>query len=70
MKGTVDQFDAKKGWGFIKKDGAQPGDKGVFVHHSSIQMEGYRKLEPGDRVEFEIEQGQKGPQAIDVVKIS
>ena len=61
--GTVKWFNAEKGYGFITVDG---GDSDVFVHWSAIQMEGYRALEEGQRVEFEIGEGQKGPQAEEV----
>jgi CspA family cold shock protein len=58
-QGSVKWFNSEKGYGFIAvDDGAD-----VFVHYSSIQMDGYRSLEEGQRVEFEISQGQKGPQA-------
>ncbi|MFG2078237.1 cold shock protein (beta-ribbon, CspA family) [Nonomuraea maritima] len=58
-QGTVKWFNADKGYGFIAVDGG----KDVFVHYSAILMDGYRSLEQGQRVEFEISQGQKGPQA-------
>ncbi|GII79629.1 cold-shock protein [Sphaerisporangium rufum] len=58
-QGTVKWFNADKGYGFIAVDGG----KDVFVHYSAILAEGYRSLEQGQRVEFEITQGQKGPQA-------
>ncbi|UVJ40399.1 cold-shock protein [Arthrobacter sp. CJ23] len=58
--GTVKWFNAEKGYGFITVD--ESGDD-VFVHWSAIQMEGYRVLEEGQRVEFELGEGQKGPQA-------
>jgi CspA family cold shock protein len=61
-QGTVKWFNADKGYGFIAVDGG----KDVFVHYSAIMMDGYRSLEQGQRVEFEITQGQKGPQAEDV----
>ncbi|MFD1212941.1 cold-shock protein [Arthrobacter sp. GCM10027362] len=61
--GTVKWFNAEKGYGFITVDGA---NSDVFVHWSAIQMEGYRALEEGQRVEFEIGEGQKGPQAEEV----
>lgn len=59
-QGTVKWFNAEKGYGFITvdEDGAD-----VFVHWSAIQMEGYRALDEGQRVEFEVGEGQKGPQA-------
>jgi CspA family cold shock protein len=59
-QGTVKWFNAEKGYGFIAVDG---GQQDVFVHFSAIQGSGYRSLEEGQRVEFEITQGQKGPQA-------
>lgn len=59
-QGTVKWFNAEKGYGFITVDG---GGADVFVHWSAIQMDGYRSLDEGQRVEFEVGQGQKGPQA-------
>jgi cold shock protein len=59
-QGTVKWFNADKGFGFISQDGE--GDD-VFVHYSAIQSGGYRSLAENQRVEFEITQGQKGPQA-------
>ncbi len=58
-QGTVKWFNAEKGYGFIAVDGGQD----VFVHYSAIQMDGYQSLEEGQRVEFDVAQGQKGPQA-------
>jgi CspA family cold shock protein len=58
-QGTVKWFNAEKGYGFIAVDGGQD----VFVHYSSIAMDGYRSLDEGQRVEFELAQGNKGPQA-------
>jgi CspA family cold shock protein len=58
-QGTVKWFNAEKGYGFIAVDEGPD----VYVHYSQIQMEGFRSLEDGQRVEFEISQGQKGPQA-------
>ena len=63
--GTVKWFSDQKGFGFLEQEG---GDD-VFVHHSAIVAEGFRTLAEGDRVEFSIEQGQKGPAAVDVRKI-
>ncbi len=60
--GTVKWFNASKGYGFIARDSGQD----VFVHHSAIQSEGYRTLEEGQRVEFEVESGDKGPKAVNV----
>ena len=62
VSGTVKWFNGGKGYGFIARDGGED----VFVHYSAIQGEGFRNLEEGDRVEFSIEQGQKGPAAADV----
>ncbi|MGH8891571.1 MAG: cold-shock protein [Acidothermaceae bacterium] len=59
-QGTVKWFNAEKGFGFISPDG---GDPDVFVHHSQIQIDGYRSLDENQRVEFEVTQGAKGPQA-------
>ena len=61
-QGTVKWFNADKGYGFIARE--QGGD--VFVHYSELRMSGYRTLEEGQRVEFNVVQGQKGPQAQDV----
>jgi CspA family cold shock protein len=58
-QGTVKWFNADKGYGFIAVDGGRD----VFVHHTAIQMDGYRTLEQGQRVEFEITQSDRGPQA-------
>jgi CspA family cold shock protein len=60
--GTVKWFNAGKGYGFIERDEGED----VFVHYSSIAGDGYRTLEEGQRVEFTVAQGQKGPQAQDV----
>jgi cold shock protein len=66
MQGTVKWFNDAKGFGFITPD---DGSKDVFVHHSSITSQGFRSLSEGDRVEFETQQGAKGPQATQVKKI-
>jgi CspA family cold shock protein len=63
--GVVKWFNAEKGYGFITPDG---GGKDCFVHFSAIQGGGFRKLEEGEKVEFEIGQGQKGPQAENVTR--
>jgi CspA family cold shock protein len=65
VTGTVKWFNGSKGYGFISREG---GDD-VFVHYSAIQTEGYRNLEEGQRVEFNIERGPKGLQATQVVAL-
>lgn len=65
MRGKVKWFNAEKGYGFIESD--QGGD--VFVHYSAIQSDGYRSLEEGEEVEFDIVEGERGPQASNVVKL-
>jgi len=65
VTGTVKWFSRQKGYGFIEREG---GDD-VFVHFSAIQGEGYRNLEEGDQVEFNIESSPRGPQAADVVRL-
>lgn len=64
VKGKVKWFSNVKGYGFIE----QEGNPDVFVHYSSIQSQGYKRLEQGDQVTFEIVQGEKGPTAVNVVK--
>jgi CspA family cold shock protein len=64
-EGTVKWFNDSKGFGFI----SQEGGKDVFVHHTAIEGEGFRSLAEGDRVQFEVTQGPKGPQASNVRKI-
>ena len=64
-QGTVKWFSNEKGYGFIEREG---GDD-VFVHHSAVNMEGYRSLTEGQRVEFEVVQGDKGLQAANVQPI-
>lgn len=61
--GTVKWFNAGKGYGFISPD---DGSKDLFVHHSEIQASGYKSLNEGQKVEFEVGQGQKGPCATNV----
>ena len=65
LTGTVKWFNDAKGFGFISREGGPD----VFVHFSAIQSSGFKTLAEGDQVEFEIEQGQKGPQAANVTKI-
>jgi len=63
--GTVKWFNDQKGYGFVTPD---DGSKDVFVHHSAIQGEGFKSLSEGQKVQFEVTQGPKGPQASNVVK--
>ncbi|MFD2616750.1 cold-shock protein [Terrilactibacillus laevilacticus] len=64
-QGKVKWFNAEKGFGFIEREG---GDD-VFVHFSAIQTDGFKTLDEGQEVSFEVEQGQRGPQATNVVKL-
>lgn len=66
IRGTVKWFNDAKGFGFISHEGGPD----VFVHYSAVQTHGFKSLAEGDQVEFEIVQGQKGPQADNVVKVS
>lgn len=65
MQGRVKWFSKEKGYGFLEREDG--GD--VFVHFSAIQTEGFKSLNEGDRVEFEIVQGPRGPQAANVLKL-
>lgn len=62
-KGTVKWFNNAKGFGFI---GPDDGSKDLFVHYSAIQLQGYKALHEGQKVEYEVTQGEKGPQAANV----
>lgn len=65
-QGTVKFFNSEKGFGFIARD----GEEDIFVHFSNISGSGYRTLDEGDKVEFEIGEGRKGPEAVNVTKTS
>lgn len=65
QSGKVKWFSNAKGYGFIEQEGGQD----VFVHFSAIQGNGFKTLEQGEKVQFEVIQGQKGPQAANVVKV-
>ncbi len=65
MNGKVKWFNAEKGFGFIERDGGED----VFVHFSAIQGEGFKTLDEGQSVEFDIVEGPRGPQAANVVKL-
>ena len=65
-QGTVMWFNGEKGFGFISVDGGGPD---VFVHFSAIESSGFRSLDEGQRIAFDIEQGQKGPQAANVTPL-
>ena len=65
MKGTVKWFNAKKGFGFISDEEGND----VFVHYSGLMMDGFKVLDEGDEVEFEVIDGEKGPQAANVTKL-
>ncbi|MBE9581675.1 MAG: cold-shock protein [Desulfobacterales bacterium] len=64
-EGIVKWFNDQKGFGFIERD----GDKDVFVHHSAISGSGFKSLAEGDQVTFDVEQGAKGPSALNVTKL-
>ena len=66
IKGTVKWFSNTKGYGFLGRDGGAD----VFIHFSAIAADGYKSLEEGDQIEFEIAEGHKGPQAANVTKVT
>ncbi|AYO29912.1 cold-shock protein [Biomaibacter acetigenes] len=65
MQGKVKWFNQEKGYGFIEVE----GEKDIFVHYTAIQQEGFKTLKEGEKVEFDVVEGQKGPQAANVVKV-
>lgn len=67
IKGTVKWFNASKGYGFVNAEGDA---RDIFVHYSSIEMEGYKSLKEGEGVEFELVEGPKGPQAHKVARLN
>jgi CspA family cold shock protein len=68
--GTVKWFNDTKGFGFITPEGGQGAQKDCFVHHSAIQGGGFKSLAEGERVEFDVIQGAKGPAAANVTRVS
>ena len=65
VRGRVKWFSPQKGYGFIERE----GDEDVFVHYSAIRMEGYKSLDEGEEVEFDVVEGDRGPQAANVVRL-
>jgi len=65
LKGTVKWFNAEKGYGFLQVDGGED----VFVHFSAIQSDGFKTLDEGQAVEFDVTEGNRGPQAANVIKL-
>ncbi len=68
--GTVKWFNDAKGYGFISPDDGEGGGKDIFVHHSNIEGTGFKSLTEGAKVEFEVREGTKGPEATNVVTTS
>lgn len=66
QQGTVKWFNAKKGYGFL----SDAEGKDIFVHFSALQMDGFKELKDGESVEFEVVDGEKGPQAANVVRLA
>jgi len=66
IRGTVKWFNNAKGYGFLGRESGAD----VFIHYSAITSDGYKSLQEGDQVEFEVVQGQKGPQAANVTKVA
>lgn len=66
QQGTVKWFNAKKGYGFL----SDAEGKDIFVHYSALQMDGFKELKDGEAVEFEVIDGEKGPQAANVVRMA
>jgi len=64
LQGRVKWFDARKGYGFIQRE----GEEDIFVHYTAIEMEGYKKLDDGEAVEFEVVQTERGAQAAKVTR--
>lgn len=67
LNGTVKWFSAEKGFGFIEQEGE---GKDIFVHFSAIQGEGFKTLEEGQKVTYNVEEGKRGPQAANVTKVA
>lgn len=65
-QGTVKWFNSEKGFGFISTENGQD----VFAHFSAIQTNGFKTLEEGQKVEFDVEEGQRGPQAVNITKLA
>ena len=68
FQGTVKWFNAQKGYGFITRANAAEGPD-VFVHHTAIKMDGFRTLQEGDQVQYDLKEGPKGLQAVNVMRV-